>query len=214
MQKAVIFDVDGTLIDSVDLHARAWQNAFSDFGHEIAFEDIRSQIGKGGDQFIPVFLPEGELDAKGEELEKHRSKVLEDRYLPPVTPLPGVRELPQRLQADTIRIALAFSVKEDKLYAYKQAADFVDLLDAETSSDDTESGKLDTDLFIAAMRHLGGFAPEQAIVVGNTPYDAKADLRKAGCIITYEDPADLLAQYDTSPLAQSPAWPATSPESI
>jgi len=63
------------------------------------------------------------------------------------------------------------------------------------------------------MRHLGVLAPEQAIVVGNTPHDAKADLKEAGCIITFEDPADLLAQYDTSPLAPSPAWPATSPES-
>lgn len=56
MLNAVIFDVDGTLIDSVDLHAYAWQDAFREFGHEIAFDKLRGQIGKGGDQLLPVFL--------------------------------------------------------------------------------------------------------------------------------------------------------------
>ena len=66
MPKAVIFDVDGTLVDSVDLHARAWQDAFRDYGHEIRFNDIRSQIGKGGDQLMPVFLSQNETEARGE----------------------------------------------------------------------------------------------------------------------------------------------------
>ncbi len=223
MPKAVIFDVDGTLIDSVDLHARAWQDAFSDFGHEIAFGDIRSQIGKGGDQLMPVFLSKEELDAKGEELEKHRGQVLKERYRPQITPFPGGRELLQRLQADSIRIALAPSAKGDELQVYKQAADIDDLLDAETSSDDAEASKPNPDIFIAAMKRLSGISSDQAIVVGDTPYDAEAaekaglrtsgllcggwseaDLKKAGCIATYKDPADLLAQYDISPLAPSP----------
>ena len=58
MTEAVIFDIDGTLLDSVDLHAQAWQEAFAHFGRQIAFDEIRSQIGKGGDQLLPVFLDE------------------------------------------------------------------------------------------------------------------------------------------------------------
>ena len=54
--KAVIFDVDGTLVDSVDLHAKAWQEAFQHFGHACQLGQIRSQIGKGGDQLMPVFF--------------------------------------------------------------------------------------------------------------------------------------------------------------
>jgi len=224
MPKAVIFDVDGTLIDSVDLHAKAWQDAFHDHGHEVSFDDIRSQIGKGGDQLMPVFLSKEELDAKGEKLEKHRGQVLKERYLPQIEAFPMVRELLQRIRADGTKVALASSAKKDELQTYKEAANIEDLLEAETSSDDAESSKPDPDIFLAALKHLGGMSPDQAIVIGDTPYDAEAagkaglrtigllcggwseaDLKKAGCIATYKDPADLLAQYDTSPLAPAPA---------
>ena len=56
MIRAVVFDVDGTLVDSVDLHARAWQEAFAHFGRQIPYEEVRHQIGKGGDQLLPVFF--------------------------------------------------------------------------------------------------------------------------------------------------------------
>ena len=69
MPEAIIFDVDGTLINSVDLHAGAWVDAFHDYGHEVAFGAVRRQVGKGGDQLMPVFLSQEELNAKGEALE-------------------------------------------------------------------------------------------------------------------------------------------------
>ena len=72
--KAVIFDVDGTLIDSVDLHAKAWVLAFQDYGHKVRFEEVRSQIGKGGDQLMPVFMTREEIDEYGEDLESERSQ--------------------------------------------------------------------------------------------------------------------------------------------
>jgi len=65
MLKAVIFDVDGTLVDSVDIHAQAWVDAFKEFGYEIEFDAVRGQIGKGGDQLMPVFLSKEELEDKG-----------------------------------------------------------------------------------------------------------------------------------------------------
>jgi len=214
MPKAVILDMDRTLIDSAGLHASAWQDAFSDFGYEVAFGDIRRQIGKGGDQLMTVFLSKEELETKGEELEKHHGQVLKKCYLPQVKPFLMVRELLQRIQADGIKVALASSAKEDELQTYKEAANIEDLLEAETPSDDAKSSKTNPDIFLAALKQLGGMPPDQAIVIGDTPYDAEADLKKAGCIATSKDPADLLAQYDTFPLAPAPAWPATSPESI
>ena len=220
MAKAVIFDVDGTLVDSVDLHAHAWQEAFRDFGHNIPYEDIRGQIGKGGDQLMPVFLSEQELAQKGAALEEHRGKLLRAKYLPRVTGFPRVRELFERLSRDGKRVALASSAKGDELEAYKKAARIEDLIQAETSSDDAEKSKPHPDIFEAAMARLDGVARADVVVVGDTPYDAEAaakaglrtigllcggfpeqDLKGAGCVAIYRDPADLLAQYDRSPLA-------------
>lgn len=224
MPKAVIFDVDGTLIDSVDLHARAWQDAFRDYGHSIAFDDIRGQIGKGGDQLMPVFLDPAELEQKGEDLERHRGRILKERYLSQVVAFPKVRDLFERLRADGTRVVLASSAKGDELERYKQLARIEDLIDGETSSDDAEKSKPHPDIFQAALRRLGDIRPEDAVVVGDTPYDAEAagkaglrtvgllcggfpeqSLRDAGCIAIYKDPADLLAQYERSPLAGSSA---------
>ena len=219
MIKAVIFDVDGTLVDSVDLHAQAWQDAFRDIGHAIAFDDIRAQIGKGGDQLLPVFLRQTEIADKGEALEAHRGEILKDRYLGKIVAFPQARALFQRLIADGRKVALASSAKAPELEHYKKVADITDLIDAETSSDDAERSKPHPDIFEAAMKRLPGLEAGDMIVVGDTPYDAQAaakaglrtigllcggfaeeDLRRAGCIAIYRDPADLLARYDSSPL--------------
>src|ERR1700742_4392809 len=98
MIKAVIFDIDGTLVDSVDLHARAWQEAFAKFGKDVAFEDVRQQIGKGGDQLLPVFLSREQQEEYGEQLEEYRGKLFNSKYLALVKPFPCVRELFQRLK--------------------------------------------------------------------------------------------------------------------
>ena len=223
MPKAVIFDVDGTLLNSVDLHAKAWQDAFRVYGREIPFDDIRSQIGKGDDQLMPMFLSEDDVEAWGEELEEHRGQILKERYLTQMQPFPGVRALLQRVRADGIRIAVASSAKEDELEAYKKIADIGDLLDEQTSSDDAERSKPHPDIFVVALKKLGNPDPQDVLVVSDTPFDAQAagkaglrtigllcggfgenGLREAGCMAIYQDPADLLAQYDHSPLAGKP----------
>lgn len=222
MLKAVIFDVDGTLIDSVPQHAKAWQDAFRDFGHDFPLEDIRRQIGKGSDHLLPVFLSDTEIEDRGEALQKHRGEILKTRYLPTIAGFPKVRALVERLQADGRQLALASSAKADELKTYKAIAGIEDLIGTETSSDDAESSKPNPDIFEAALERLNGIAPEEAIVIGDTPYDAEAahkaglrtigllsggwtadELRQAGCIGVYRDPADLLASYDTSPLRPS-----------
>jgi HAD superfamily hydrolase (TIGR01549 family) len=220
MADAVIFDVDGTLVDSVALHAHAWVDAFRDFGHAVAFEDARRQIGKGGDQLLPVFLDRAEIEARGPALEEHRGKILKERYLPRIAPFPEVRALFERLIADGKRVALASSAKEDELAHYKRLAKIDDLVRVETSSDDAEKSKPHPDIFEAALARLGPTDPAAVVVVGDTPYDAEAaakaglrtvgltcggwseaELREAGCVAVYRDPADLLARYAGSPLA-------------
>jgi len=222
--KAVIFDVDGTLIDSVDPHAKSWQDAFGEYGREVPFDDIRGQIGKGGDQLMPVFLSEDDIEAFGEELEERRGVILKERYLPEVKAFPSVRALFEHLKAEGLKFALASSAKEDELEVYKKAADLEDLIDKQTSSDDAENSKPEPDIFLAALKRLGNPDPKDVIVVGDTPYDAEAagkagirtigllcggfpedSLRNAGCIVIYQDPADLLSQYKGSPLSNAPA---------
>ena len=218
--EAVIFDVDGTLVDSVDLHARAWQEAFAHFGKQFSFERVRSQIGKGGDQLMPVFLSKEELEEFGKQLEKYRGELFKSEYMQRVRPFPKVRELFERIRRDGKRIALASSAKGDELQTYKKIADITDLVEEETSKDDADKSKPHPDIFEAAIARLGDPPTSQAIVVGDTPYDAEAagkaglrtigflcggfpeaDLRAAGCASIYEDAADLLARYYSSPLA-------------
>lgn len=215
MLKAIIFDVDGTLVDSVAAHAKAWQEAFGDFGRDIAFDELRSQIGKGGDQLLPMFLSKEQIESEGEAIESRRSAIVAEKYLPTIKGFPHVRELFQRLRDDGIKIVLASSAKGEELTAYKQKADIEDLVEAETSSDDAEHSKPHGDIFQAALDRLGAIDPAETIVVGDTPYDAEAagkvglrtigvlcggfhevQLREAGCVAVYRDPADLLAAYD------------------
>ena len=219
MPIAVIFDVDGTLVDSVDLHAKAWQETFERYGIHATFEAVRSQIGKGGDQLMPVFVPEDMLERMGEEIQSARKWYFKERYLPLVRPFPAVRELFQRLRADGKRIVLASSGSRSEVAAYKRIAHIEDLTDGDTSSDDAERSKPHPDIFEAALEKLNNPDPQDVLAVGDTPYDAQAagkagiktvgmlcggfpeqDLRKAGCIAIYRDPAHLLAQYEQSPL--------------
>ncbi len=217
MIKAVIFDIDGTLVDSVDLHARAWQETFRHFGKEIPYEEVRHQIGKGGDQLMPVFFNEEELEEFGDEMEKYRGELYKREYLSKVRAFPRVRELFLKIKEDGLRLALASSAKEDELGAYKKIADIEDLVEEETSADDADKSKPHPDIFEAALERLGDVDADEAVVVGDTPYDAQAagkldlraigvlcggfpeaELRAAGCVQIFQGPADLLERYDDS----------------
>ncbi|WP_145279682.1 HAD family hydrolase [Tautonia plasticadhaerens] len=219
--RGVIFDIDGTLVDSVDLHARAWQETFRHFGREIPFDCVRAQIGKGGDQLLPALLPEDVVRDRGEQIEAYRSDHYKRVYLPEDRAFPSVRELFERLRADGKRLALASSARGDELEAYNRITRVGDLIEAESSSDDAERSKPHPDIFQAALGRLGGLGPDEVLVVGDTPYDAEAaakagiravgltcggwpeeQLRAAGCVAVYRDPVDLLGRYERSPLAR------------
>src|SRR5438270_3921342 len=73
-EKAIVFDVDGTLIDSVDLHTRAWQEALKEVGSHIQFAELRSQIGKGADMFLPSFLTQEKIERCGKRFQSVRKR--------------------------------------------------------------------------------------------------------------------------------------------
>ena len=213
----VIFDVDGTLVDSNDFHAQAWQKAFEKFGKPVELKDIRAQIGKGGDQLMPVFLSEEEINEFGKELEKTRGEIFKNDFLPRVQTFPEARTLMAKMVADGKRIAIASSAHPDELDHFKELLGIEDFLDAETSAEDVEESKPEPDVFVAALKELGNPSPEQTVVIGDSPYDAIAArkiglqtigllcggfdeewLKQEGCAEIFQDPGDLLAKYDNS----------------
>jgi phosphoglycolate phosphatase-like HAD superfamily hydrolase len=220
MPKAAIFDLDGTLLDSVDLHALAWHEAMKKFGHDVSFEQARGQIGKGGDKLIPVFLSKDAQRNHAQELENWRSERFKTRYLPLVRPFSAVPDLLRRARDAGLRIAIASSAKKDELEKYLDIARIGDLVDVTTSSDDVEESKPAPDIFEVVLEKLKVGGPD-AVAVGDTPYDASAarkakiamigvlcggftetSLRQAGCAEVYPGPAALLARLEDSLLAQ------------
>src|SRR5437763_340138 len=174
MISAAAFDIDGTLLDSVDLHARAWQEAFRHFGKDVPYGEVRHQIGKGADQLLPVFFSRPELDRFGKQMEEYRKELFTREYLPRVKPFPGVRALFERLRRDDKRLVLASSASQEELAVYKKMLDVEDLIEGGTSKDDVAKSKPHPDIFQAALAALGGVGPRQVLAVGDTPYDAQA----------------------------------------
>lgn len=221
MPQAAIFDIDGTLVDSVDLHASAWQEALARFGHDVTFEHVRAQIGKGGDQLIPVFLSKAQQKDYGEEMEAWRGKLFKAKYLPMVRPFSAVPELLQRVREAGLKVAAASSAKKSELEIYLDIACIENLVDVAISSDDAPQSKPAADIFEAALKKLSVEGGE-AVAIGDTPYDAEAAtkagvptigvlcggfseaaLRKGGCVAVYPGPGALLAGFSGSPLAVS-----------
>lgn len=174
MLRAAIFDIDGTLIDSNDLHAEAWGEVFRRFGVNLPHHLIRAQIGKGRDNLMPALLPPDLIDRHGEELEEQRKTLFKHDYLPRARPFPGVQDLFKSLKSSGARIVLATSAAEEELESHKRTLGIADLIDGATSADDVEHSKPCPDIFQAALAKLPGIAPHEAVVVGDTPYDMKA----------------------------------------
>lgn len=219
MTKAFIFDMDGTLIDSVDQHARSWTETLREFGYDVDYDHVRRQIGKGGDQLMAEFLSKKDLKGEGTEIEEARKKRFRQKYLASIKGFPKVRELFERILADEKKIVLGSSAAGEELENYKKIANIADLIHDETSKDDAEKSKPHPDIFEAALEKLGGMPKDAVVVVGDSPWDAIAarkaglralgvlgggfaeqDLVDAGFIAIYKDPADLLENYETLPI--------------
>lgn len=217
----VILDIDGTLVDSNDAHARAWYEAFSEAGITVPYEAIRRSIGMGGDKLMPAVSGIREDEPRGEAISKRREQIFKEKFLPQLKPTRGARALLKRMHDDGLRLAVASSAKQEELRHLLKICGADAYIETKTSSDDADRSKPDPDIVHVALKELG--LPVSAVVMlGDTPYDVEA-AERAGigtiavrcggwddealrdAIAIYEDPADLLHHYETSPLGRRSA---------
>jgi HAD superfamily hydrolase (TIGR01509 family) len=214
--RAVILDMDGTLLDSNAAHVHAWVEALRDHGREVSEKDIWPWVGMGGDNLLPAAVKISKQSPEGKAIAERRGEIFRSKYLPHLKPFPQVRPLLERMKADGLRLAVATSSPEDEVKKAIAIVGIGDLLEDATSASDAARSKPDPDVVQAALDRLKLKAGE-VLMLGDTPYDIQAagkvgigvlafrcggfgdgDLKDALAI--YDDAADLLARYDDSPL--------------
>jgi HAD superfamily hydrolase (TIGR01509 family) len=216
--QGVLLDVDGTLVDSNDAHAKAWVQALEESGVAVHSDKVRKLIGKGGDKLLPEAVGIDAYSAKGKRISQRRGEIFERQFLPKLQPFPGARYLLVRMKQQGLRLAVASSAKKDELNGLLQLCNVQDLLEKSTSSDDALSSKPSPDIVQAALAKNYLRAGE-TILLGDTPYDieaarqagvravalrcggwSNADL--SGALAIYDNPIDLLSKFDQSPFAK------------
>lgn len=212
----VLLDIDGTLLDSNDAHARAWVAAFPEHGYVVPFEAIRPLIGKGGDKLIPELTGLDPDSPEAKRLGETRGEIFRARELPTLRATPGARELLERMRSRGLTLVVATSAKTEEVRELLLQAGVADLIEAASSADDVERSKPDPDIVRAALSTVRRPA-SHSVMLGDTPYDVEAATRARVPIIAlrcggwddaaleqateiYDDPADLLAHYDQSAL--------------
>jgi HAD superfamily hydrolase (TIGR01509 family) len=174
---AVLFDVDGTLVDSNFHHVVAWHRAFLDVGKEVPCWRILGLIGRSGSELVRILLGDELADAHGSHVEKLHTQYFVDAA-PALRPLPGARELLEAIAEQGWRSVLATSAGEEELAVLRDALDAEDLICAVTSAADAERAKPHPDIVASALQRIGADAAE-AVMLGDTVWDVQAG-RRAG----------------------------------
>ena len=185
MFEGFIFDVEGTLVDSVSQNLHSLQDALEKSGYRIPIQTLRLYSGLDGDQTLQLAVPDASADERAAVLEERR-KIYERDYLPDVKPFDGIRDVLEALASQGRRIALATDCKGVAFKRYMSLLNAGDFITATACGDDLEHGKPDPRLVGVALRKLG-IAGSQAIMVGDTPYDAEAGIEagtKAAGVLT------------------------------
>jgi HAD superfamily hydrolase (TIGR01509 family) len=218
--KGILFDIDGTLVDSNDLHVLAWEEAFAGIGAAFDRQLIHDQIGKGADMLVPTLLP-GADEAEQEKLGEAHGQAFKSKYLEQVKAFPGARGLLVHAHEAGQQVVLASSASKEELDHYLDLLDARDIVTKVTSADDVEKTKPAPDIFAMALKKIAPLSAREVIVVGDTPYDVEAAarcgiaavalrsgrfcddaLREMGAVAIYDDAAALLAGYESSPLCR------------
>jgi len=211
--RAVLFDVDGTLVDSNDGHARAWVDVLTALGYPAELPRVQRMIGMGGDKIVAALTDLEPDDSRAKALLSARQARFLNHYLPSVRPFSGARALFERLRTDGVQTAIASSAKTEELTPLLKRAGVEDLIVEQASASDAKESKPDPDIVQAALARLN-LAPEQTAMIGDTPFDAEACRRAgvpfiavqsggwsapdfAGAVAVLRDVDDILARYES-----------------
>jgi phosphoglycolate phosphatase-like HAD superfamily hydrolase len=212
--EGVIFDIDGTLVDSNEAHAQSWVDTFAEAGYDVPFDVVRPLIGMGADKLLPKTIGVKHDSEEGKKLIKRRSEIFRKKYLPTLRPLEGSRALVLRVRSDGLKAIVATSAKDEELKSLLEAAEVADLMEEKATASDAKRSKPDPDIVDAAIEE-SGIPPRNLVMIGDTPYDIEAATRARvrtiafrsggwsdadlhGAVEIYDGPADLLARYDSS----------------
>jgi len=211
---AALLDVDGTLVDSNYVHTLAWFRSLKAHGHLVPMARIHRLVGMGADQFLEELL--GEHDSAVEDGWQEEFARMRDE----IPALPGAADLARALHERGVTVVLATSGKPDDVEVLRKAIRADRWVDGAVNSSEVDSSKPAPDIFARALEVAGADAAD-AVVVGDTVWDVKAaaacdlpcvavtcggisrgELEAAGAVAVYRDPAELVAQLDSSPLAR------------
>jgi HAD superfamily hydrolase (TIGR01509 family) len=213
-QPAVVFDIDGTLVDTNYLHAIAWRRAFLECGHDVPVAWVHHRIGMGSGQLLRELIGDDD-DAVKDAWRRHF-----DELKPEVRALPGAAALLRAVAAAGARVLLGSSTEEQDLDVLLDAVDAGDVIEVVTSSGDVDEAKPAPDVFTTTLEEAGVSA-DRAIVVGDTIWDVKAAtaagldtvgvltggidrraLEAEGAVAVYRDAEELTAQLQESPIGR------------
>ena len=215
--RGCLLDVDGTLIDSNDAHARSWLDVLRDYEYDVTYAQVRALIGMGGDKLVAALTGLDVEKGKGKELTSKRMEHFRREYLPSLSATDGARELVGRMKDEGLELVIATSAKDDELGALLEQAGLNDLIHRRTTSDDAGESKPDPDIVHAALTR-GKLHAAEVLMLGDTPYDIEAAERAGvgsialrcggwwaddalgGALAIYDDPSDLVRHYARSPL--------------
>lgn len=214
---AVLFDIDGTLVDSNYIHVDAWSRAFADAGFSVPSWRIHRCIGMDGDKLLESLVGSADSAAALEAKDLH-SEYYEDAS-GRLQVLPGARELLQRMDDSGLTVVLATSAPEDELATLRDLLDVEDIVSVVTSAEDADVAKPSPEIVEVALQRAA-VDPSNAVMIGDSVWDMKAatrvgvssigvrcggvpdaELRAAGAAAVYEDPADIVEHLSESPIA-------------
>lgn len=213
LRPGVLFDVDGTLVDTNYLHTIAWARALRDAGEWAPMNAIHRLIGMGGDQLVPELLGHDAPAVAHGRARRYKELIGEVRAFP------GAAELLRRTHTAGIAVVLATSAPADELDQILQRLDADDAIDGRTTADDVRSSKPDPEIMLTAMR-VGHIDPERVVALGDSVWDVQAaraagipcltvetggfshhELNEAGALHVYRDVGEILRHFDHSRLA-------------